>query len=128
MVRVGRLREHRGCQSDSRDKGKLQWVVCVRAPWEEGIDRSSAGQDCGGDLQSISKHAANHAFHVRSKVDTGQMSCDREYLRLSPDDMTLCSGHRMDAWRSRASDGARSDQGEMSGSSDVGVACFVGVY
>ena len=35
MVRLGRLREHRDCQSDSRDKGKLQWVVCVRAPWEE---------------------------------------------------------------------------------------------
>ena len=114
MVRLGRLREHRDYQSDSRDKGKLLWVVCVRAPWEEGIDRSSAGQDWGGDLQSISKHAANHAFHVRSKVDTGQMSCDREYLRLSPDDMMLCSGHRMGAWWSRASDSARGDQGRGS--------------
>ena len=114
MVRVGRLREHRDCQSDSRDKGKLQWVVCVRAPWEKGIDRSSAGQECGGDLPSVSEHAANHAFHVRSKVDTGQMSCDREYLRLSSSDMMLCSGHHMGAYRSRASNSARSHRGPIS--------------
>ena len=114
MVRLGGLRKHCDCQSDSRDKGKLRWVVCVRESWEKGLDRSSASQDCGGDLLSISEHTANHAFHVRSKVDTGQMSCQRDHSRLCPDDIALRSDHHKSAWRGRASDSARSDQGQSS--------------